>query len=83
MLRRVIETGTGRRGIDQERTPLSRLWRQEGALRLPKLPVEAEFLILGPKPLHDGGELVRHHIAKVVLDRLEPEHAVLARACSR
>ena len=79
MLRRIVEAGGGRRSVHQERAPLSGLRRQEGALRLPELSREGEFLVFGPEPLHDGGELVGHHVAEIVLDRLQPEHAVFAR----
>ena len=79
MLRRVVEPGAGRGGVDQERASAARLWRQERLLGFPESTVEAKLLVLAPQPLQDGRELVGHHVAVVVLDRLEAEHAVFAR----
>src|SRR6202000_812176 len=64
--------------VDQDRAPVFRLGRHEGAVQLPRrLPREGIILGLRPQPLQYLDELTREFVAPVMLDLLPSEHFML------
>ncbi len=79
MRRRIAEAGRGARCIDQDRAPITWLWRDECLLEGPELSLQCQILSLAPKLLEYSGEFLGHFVTIIVLDVPAAEHLGLTR----
>jgi hypothetical protein len=80
--RGIVDTGRRTRRIHQDRTPKTRLRRDERLLRGPELAVQRQVLGFSPEPAQNVGKFASHLVAAIMLDVLAAEHARLARRIS-